>query len=82
MKSNPDITLSEMHTYTLTVYGKLDADFASTFCPHGTRLVFTGRVTQLDNLHVDQSGLLGILRSLHNLGCVLLSLSIDSGEMS
>ncbi|MCX8061682.1 MAG: hypothetical protein N3D16_03780 [Anaerolineales bacterium] len=80
MKSNPKITLSGMHTYTLTVYGELDGDFIATFCPPRTRPVFTGKTIRLDNLQVDQSGLLGILRSLHNRGCVLLSLSIDPGE--
>lgn len=82
MQSNPNPTLSGIHTYTLTIFGELDADFASTFCPPETTLVQDGKTITLANLAVDQSGLLGILRSLHNRGCVLLSLFIEIGETS
>ncbi|GAP11817.1 hypothetical protein BECAL_03011 [Bellilinea caldifistulae] len=82
MQSNPDTTLSAIRTYTLIIDGELDVDFAAAFCPPDTMLEHDGKTLRLTNLRVDQSGLLGIIRSLHNLGCVLVSLSIDTGEIS
>jgi len=82
MQPKPDTTLSAIRTYTLFVDGKLDADFTAAFCPPETGLEQDGDLLRLTNLRVDQSGLLGIIRSLHNLGCVLVSLSIDTGETS
>lgn len=80
MNTSPAINFSESHSYTLTIAGNLEADFASTFCPPETTLVQEGETLILSNLQVDQSGLLGILRSLHNLGCLFISLSINIGE--
>lgn len=69
-----DTTLSGVRTYTLTLYRELDADFASTFCPPGTKFICDGKTFMLANLHLDQSGLIGLLRQLHNFGCVILAL--------
>lgn len=80
MQSNPDTTLSAIRTYTLIIDGELDADFTAAFCPPETKLELDGRTLRLTNLCVDQSGLLGIIRRLHNLGCILVSLFIDVGE--
>lgn len=80
MQSNSDTTLSATRTYTLITSGELDADFTATFCPPGTKLEHDGKTLKLTNLRIDQSGLLGIIRSLHNLGCILISLSINPGE--
>ena len=79
MNPNPAMNFSEIHTYTLTVAGKLETDFPAAFCPPETTLVQEGETLVLSNLQVDQSGLLGILRSLHNFGCLLISLSINTG---
>jgi hypothetical protein len=78
--SNPDINLSATRSYTLIVSGELDADFIAAFCPPETKLEHDGKTLRLTNLRVDQSGLLGIIRSLHNLGCILIFLSINLGE--
>lgn len=82
MQSDSNIILSAMRTYTLIIYGELDADFISAFCPPETTLVRKGKTVRLSNVRVDQSGLLGIIRSLHNLGCILISLSTDAGGTS
>lgn len=79
-RSTPNTTLSTIHTYTLIIDGELDADFIAAFCPPETKLEHDGKRLRLTNLSVDQSGLLGILRSLHNLGCFLVSLSTHAGE--
>jgi len=77
MPSNPDTTLGGIRTYALTLRGQLDADFASTFCPLETTFVCDGKTFRLANLHLDQSGLIGLLRHLHNVGCVILSLESE-----
>jgi hypothetical protein len=77
MPSNPDTTLSGIRTYTLTLHGELDADFASTFCPPETTFACNGKILRLANLHLDQSGLIGLLRQLHNFGCVILALESE-----
>jgi hypothetical protein len=77
MPSQTDITLSGIRTYTLTLYGELDADFASTFCPPETSLASDGQTLTLANLRLDQSGLIGLLRQLHNFGCVILALESE-----
>ena len=70
---------SDTHCYTLTVTGMPDADFLSSYCPAGATLTVQGEVAILANLHTDQAGLMGLLRSLHNLGCTLLTLSSEAG---
>lgn len=80
MNSNPATRPNGKRTYTLILHGELDADFVSAFCPPGTALLMEGKTIRLTNLCVDQSGLLGVLRSLHNLGCVFSSLFSEPGE--
>jgi hypothetical protein len=77
MPSNPNTTLSGIRIYTLTLHGELDADFASTFCPAETTFACDGRTHRLANLCLDQSGLIGLLRHLHNFGYVILALESE-----
>jgi hypothetical protein len=77
MSTNTETTLSGIRTYTLTLRGDLDANFASNFCPPETTLTYDVNTLTLANLRLDQSGLIGLLRQLHNLGCVILSLESD-----
>ena len=77
MPFTTDITLSGIRTYTLTLHGELDADFASAFCPPETTFACDGRMLTLANLQLDQSGLIGLLRQLHNFGCVILALESE-----
>ena len=74
MTSQAESTLSGIRTYTLTLHGELDTDFASTFCPPETTLACDGKTLTLTKLRLDQSGLIGLLRQLHNFGCVILAL--------
>jgi hypothetical protein len=68
---------SDARAYTLQISGTLDADFLASFCPPGTTMTFQEERVILSNLRTDQAGILGIIRSLHNLGCILLSLSVQ-----
>lgn len=72
-----DITISGMRTYTLKLRGDLDEDFATSFCPPETTLSRAEETLTLSNLHTDQSGLIGLIRQLHNLGHVIISLNSE-----
>lgn len=74
------LSATDVHIYTLTFAGVLDDDFLVSFCPEGTVATAVDQHTTLTNLRADQSGVIGVIRRLHNLGCTLLYLSIDPGE--
>jgi hypothetical protein len=60
--------------YALHISGTLDADFLTSFCPAGATLTMRDDYVILANLHTDQAGIIGIIRQLHNFGCVLYAL--------
>lgn len=74
------ITVADSHIYTLKFSGAPDDDFLAGYCPAGTELIVEKETFTLANLRADQAGLLGIICSLHNLGCTLISLSTETGE--
>ena len=65
-------TAADRHTYTLKFFGTPRDDFLGNYCPEGTRLILESDTFTLSNLCIDQAGVLGIIRSLHNLGYTLL----------
>jgi hypothetical protein len=62
-------------TYALTLTGGLDDDFLAAYCPAGAILTRCGDSILLENLHTDQAGILGILRTLHNLGLIITQMN-------
>jgi hypothetical protein len=67
--------IQDNRSYTLTFSGALDDDFLASYCPQGTTLTTANGIAILDAIHTDQSGIIGLIRHLHNLGCVILNLS-------
>jgi hypothetical protein len=65
---------SETRLYVLRISGTLDADFLAAYCPAGATMTLHDDHITLANLHTDQSGIIGIIRQLHNFGCVLIGL--------
>ncbi|MFP4344413.1 MAG: hypothetical protein ACLFU8_06965 [Anaerolineales bacterium] len=63
-----------MRSYQIRLQGQLDEGFVASFCPEGTCLTREGDTTLLTNIVTDQSGIMGLIRHLHNLGCTLLML--------
>jgi hypothetical protein len=61
--------------YQIKLRGYLDEDFAAAYCPPGTQISTENEVTTLGNLQTDQSGIIGLLRHLHGLGCTILELT-------
>ncbi len=67
--------ISDNRSYTLTFTGSLDADFLASYCPAGTTLTTANGNAILDHIYTDQSGIIGLIRHLHNLGCVIFKVS-------
>jgi len=52
----------------------LDEEFVSSFCPAHSVISHQEDGTTLLVTNTDQSGVIGLIRALHNLGFILLSL--------
>jgi hypothetical protein len=65
-------TITQVHCYRLQVAGALDEDDLSRYCPAGVKVDRTGALTTLAQVHADQAALIGLLRHLHNVGCVIV----------
>jgi hypothetical protein len=64
----------EIRTYALKLSGELEQDFLTSFCPAGTNLERQEGSTLLSNICTDQSGIIGMIRYLHNLGFTILEM--------
>lgn len=71
-------TASETHSYTLCFFGLPDVSFLEDYSLAGTTLTVGENTFTLSNLNADQAGLLGVIRSLLNLGRTLISLSLET----
>jgi hypothetical protein len=69
--------ISDNRFYTLTISGTLDDDFLASCCPEGTTLTTANGIAILDHIRTDQSGIIGLIRHLHNLGCVIFQVSTE-----
>jgi hypothetical protein len=75
-----DITMTantsqqDQQVYRITLRGQLDEEFVEAYCPPGTVLACEGEAAILSNIHADQSAIVGLVRHLHNLGCIILAL--------
>jgi hypothetical protein len=79
------MTPHEVRTYTLKLFGFLDDDFVPANCPAGTIQEQDSGCTWLKNIQTDQSGILGLMRHLHNLGysvLVMIAETFISSEQS
>ena len=64
---------NEMQVYRMRLSGRMGDDFVNAFCPAGTLRTDEGETTLLANIRTDQSAIIGLIRSLHNLGCTILA---------
>lgn len=62
--------------YTLVFRGMLDEELLREYCLPGFILTSEANHFVLSNLQLDQAGLLGLIRQLHNLGCTVLSVNL------
>ena len=71
------ISLNSQNRYEIQVCGQLDDSWLDLFGEakvHSEILVDNSQVTTLSDLIMDQSGLVGLIRRLHGLGVVLISI--------
>ncbi len=71
---NAHTSQQDRRAYRITVRGQIDEEFVEAYCPVGTVLACEGETAVLANIHADQSGIVGLTRHLHNLGCTIVAL--------
>jgi len=71
------ISLNSQNLYEIKICGQLDDSWLGLFGKaesHTTALDDNIRVTTISNVVMDQAGLVGLIRRLHGLGIVLISI--------
>ena len=71
------ISLNSQNIYEIKIYGQLDDSWQGLFGKaesHIAILDYDIQVTTISNLVMDQAGLVGLIRRLHGLGIVLISI--------
>jgi len=71
------ISLNSQNRYEIKIYGQLDDSWLGLFGEaesHTAILEDNLQVTTISNIVMDQAGLVGLIRRLHGLGIVLLSI--------
>ena len=72
--------MNDVFTYHLRLRGRLTADDLNAMSPLAVTVEKSEAATTLLSVYTDQSGLIGILRHLHGLGCVFLSVSTEARD--
>lgn len=67
--------MHELCTYHVEVRGQLDENAFNATSPLQMTVVRTGPAATLSTVRADQSGLIGLIRHLHQQGFVLLAVS-------
>lgn len=70
-----DTKKNDQQLYQIKFSGRVDDDFVTSFCPPGLTIERDGDITFISNIRTDQSGMIGLIRHLHNLGCTILSIN-------
>jgi hypothetical protein len=65
----------EQRIYQICLSGAVDGEYLLPFCPSGLIIERSESFTLLSNIHTDQSGIVGLIRNLHNLGLTILSMN-------
>jgi hypothetical protein len=70
------ISLNSQNSYEIKVYGQVDDSWLGWFGEaevHSEVLADDSQVTMFSDVVMDQAGLVGLIRRLHGLGIVLIS---------
>ena len=73
------ISLNSQNKYEIKVYGQVDDSWLGWFGEakvHAEILDDNSQVTIFSNVVMDQAGLVGLIRRLHGLGIVLISIRL------
>lgn len=71
--------MQEIHAYQIRVLGELDESTFNTSSPHRIKLEKSAPMGSLVTVYTDQSGLIGLMRYLHQQGYVILSVDWSDG---
>lgn len=66
--------IDDIHTYTIKISGSADQDDINAASPVRLNVDRAGESATILSACTDQSGLIGILRHLHSMGFVLISI--------
>ena len=75
----PTISLNSQNRYEIKVYGQLDDAWLCWLGEVKVQVeieIDNNQVTTLSNIIMDQAGLVGLVRRLHGLGIVLISIRL------
>ena len=73
------ISLNSQNRYEIKIYGQLDDSWLGWFggaSSHAEILDDNSQVTMFSDVVMDQAGLVGLIRRLHGLGIVLISIRL------
>ncbi len=86
MYMSPSMSLNSQNKYEIKIYGPPDdswLDWVGEAQAHVETLLDNTQVTCFSNVVMDQAGLVGLIRRLHGLGIVLISMQrLESGPQS
>lgn len=71
---HPETRISDPRTYQLKLLGSVDEEFIRSFCPAGLSIHQEEDILVVSHIVTDQSGIIGLIRGLHNLGCIIIKL--------
>ena len=66
--------MNNISTYLIEVRGRLEEEDVNTMSPLKLSVEWVGQEATLLTVRTDQSGLIGLMRHLHGLGFVFLSM--------
>ena len=72
--------MDDICTYTIQLSGPVDEGEINTMSPLPMTFVRAGKTGSIFTVQADQSGLVGLIRFLHGLGLVFLSISRAEAE--
>jgi hypothetical protein len=71
------MSLNSLNQYEIKIYGQLDDSWLGWFgeaTANTEALDDESQVTTISNVYMDQAGLVGLIRRLHGLGILLISI--------
>lgn len=76
--NTPHPTTARPRIYSIRLQGQLNDDFVASYCPPAVTLSIEGEDSLLNDICTDQSGLIGLIRKLHNLGLTIKDIHSDA----
>ena len=72
--------MNDVCTYQIQLHGQAAQGDIESFSPPGLKLQTYGDSNTMLSVRTDQAGLIGLIRHLHGLGFVILSVACDNSD--